>query len=451
MMRMRVATLLTLCVSSAAYAQGQPADAPPADAQPAPPQDTVLAEQIAQQLVDRAQELFDARLYLDAKQLAVEAVVKSPKGPSADRAKYIIKLVNERLNIKDDPPPTPPSETPATPSNTGPGAIPQPGDRVDMTPIDSSQLKDPEQPSVLPPPEGGNPKTAAVVHGGLYGGTIGATIGAFSYRENPAAAAVPIGLVLGAGTAFGARKLVDRLHWDAAQVRTAGSYTNWGGVVGGLFGDAVTGAGDNSPTAQGILLGASIGSTVGLGVGAAFARSHKLTRGDIALTDTLAGIGAVGGLTIGMLMQPVQPEAYAVNSIVGISGAMVIGLVAGPQTNTTPRRMLRVAGLSAAGAAAPFLLYAAIYDGNSTSDERVTGLLSSAGLVIGAYVGFRITSKMDEGVDKPDVPVDDAPIALVGRSSNGNWSVGSIGVQPLSQKLATNNRGMTFTLVGATF
>src|SRR5690606_26528065 len=115
--------------------------------------------------------------------------------------------------------------------------------------------------------------------------------------------------------------------------------------------------------------------------------------------DTLAGIGTVGGLTMGMLMQPAQPEAYAVNSIIGAAGGVIAGIVAAPNTNTTPRRMLRVAGLSAAGGAVPFLLYGAIYDSGSKADERVVGLLSSVGLVGGAYLGFRLTRGMDEGLD----------------------------------------------------
>jgi hypothetical protein len=407
----------------------------------------VLNEQIAQQLVDRAQELLDAKLWLDAKQLAVEALVKSPKGPSADRARYVIKIVNAHLDIKEDPAPTPPSEVqPTPPAQTAPD-IPQPGDRID--PFEPP--KDKEEPPPPLPPSAGDPRTPAMIHGALYGGTVGTMIGVAANSDNPAAAGIPLGVVGGVAVGYAARKLVIRAHWDEAQARTAGSYTNWGGVAGGLFGGAVTGAGNDSPTATGVLVGASIGSTVGLGIGVAFARGHKFTRGDVALSDTLAGIGAVGGLTLGMVMQPAQPEAYAVNSMVGIASGLVVGLVAGPQTNTTPRRMLRVAGLSAAGGAVPFLLYAGIYDRHSSSDERVTGLLSSAGLVIGAYIGFRITSKMDEGVDLPAAPPDDAPVALVGRSSSGNWSYGGIGVQPLSTQLATNNRGMTFNVLGATF
>ena len=148
-------TLLTLCVSGLALAQPAPQD-------PYAP-DPVMNEQIAEQLVTRAQELLDAKIYLDAKQLAVEALVKSPKGAAADRARYIIKVVNQHLNIQEDPPPTPPSQvTPTAPEG-----------KVDMTPIGSTQFdpsRDPP-PAATPvaPSDGANSDRliAATVHGGL--------------------------------------------------------------------------------------------------------------------------------------------------------------------------------------------------------------------------------------------------------------------------------------------
>jgi hypothetical protein len=93
-----------------------PAPAPAPGPQPPPPptsDDPVLAEQIAQTLVHRAQELFDARVFNDAKQLAVEALVKSPKGAAAEHAKYLIKKINAQLGIEDE----------------------KPNDKVDLTPI----------------------------------------------------------------------------------------------------------------------------------------------------------------------------------------------------------------------------------------------------------------------------------------------------------------------------
>lgn len=467
MVRMRRGvTLATLLVASTAAAQpGAPVPAPPPPAPattpapppaPAPPNagsatapqdpygaDPVLNEQIAEQLVSRAQELLDAKIYVDAKQLAVEAIVKSPKGNAADRARYIIKLVNQSLGIKDDPPPTPPSEV-------------KPGDNVDLTPITDPTA--PTVPATVPPPADTgvhDGRTAGMVHGAFYGGVLGATVGAYIGQDKPASVAVPLGIATGLGGGLLSRRIVRSLAWDEAQVRTAGSINLWGGVIGGLFADAVTGAGDSSPSGKGVLLGASIGSTVGLVAGGAMARNHKLTRGDVALVDTLAGIGTAGGLTMGMLMQPAQPEAYAVNSILGAAGGIIIGVVAGPNTNTTPRRMLRVAGLSAAGGALPFLLYAGIYDKNTDNDEQVVGFLSSAGLIAGAYLGFRLTRNLDVGLDvhegKRATSNDDAPPAVLSRSSNGAWHAGGVGFLPLSKQLSTGARGMTFTLLGGRF
>jgi hypothetical protein len=460
MVRMRTGvTLVALLAAAQAAAQpAPPAPPPPAPAPapaptPAPPSpspdtgsattpqdpygaDPVLDEQIAEALVARAQELLDAKIYVDAKQLAVEALVKSPKGNAADRARYIIKVVNQALGIKDAPPETTPEQKP------------------DLTPITDPTA--PIDPSKAPPPvqvdvgthDGRN---AGMIHAALYGGVLGATIGAYIGQDNPASVAVPVGIATGLGAGLLGRRIVRTLDWDEAQVRTAGSINFWGGAIGGLFAGAVTGEGDGPPSSKGVLLGASIGSTVGLVAGGALARNHKLTRGDVALVDTLAGIGAVGGLTMGMLMQPAQPEAYAVNSILGAAGGIVVGVLAAPKTNTTPRRMLRVAGLSAAGGAIPFLLYAGIYDESTDGDEQVVGFLSSVGLIGGAYIGFKLTRNMDAGLDVHGRKrVEDAPPAALARNSDGSWTIGGLGMQPLSRQLSSTH-GMTFSLLGGTF
>ena len=408
----------------------------PQDPYAQPAQDQQLAERVAAALVARAQELLDTRVYLDAKQLAVEALVKSPRGPSAERAHAIIHAVNLELGIPEDA------------ARPEPAKPIRPGEDVDTSPIQDPTLS--SAPVALPP-EGGLPsgKLAASVHGGLYAGLLGTTIGAFLSDDTPKGA-VPVGIAAGAAGAVVVPMVVDRLHWSEAQVRTVGSATVWGGVIGGLFGDIAKVQGT---TAREVLVAASLGSTIaGLG-GAVIARDNKLTRGDIALIDTFAGIGAVGGLTVGMLMQPVESEAYSLNAVLGIAGGVAIGYIAAPQTNTTPRRMLRVAGFAAAGGAAPFLLYAVIHTPSSTADDRVTGLLSSAGLVLGAWAGFRFTRGMDEGLDTLDGkrrPPDDAPLALIGRSSAGRWDLGGVALQPLSPQLAPQH-GLTLQLVGATF
>ena len=422
-----------------APAAAAPAPAAPATgsaATPAPPgTDPVLDEQIAEQLVSRAQELLDAKLWVDAKQLAVEALVESPKGTAAERARYIIRTVNLQLGIKDDVQPQPSLDT----------RPPEPDVKItdDTAP----------QPAPLPPPAEGithhTGSLAATVHGALYGGLLGGLIGAAVDSSHPSDGGIPGALLGGIGGALVAERFGRK--FDEAQVRTVGAGTVWGGVAGLFFAESVMGANGGDVTAPGVLLGGAIGATVGGAGGVALAYQKKLTRGDVALVDTFAGMGAVGGLTIGMLMQPAQDEAYSVNAMLGIGAGIAVGLVAAPQTNTTPRRMLRVAGLAAAGGALPFLLYAGIRSDSSTADERVTGLLSTAGLVGGAWLGFYLTRHMDEGLDVPEgeqPKKDDAPPSVVGRNSDGRWQLGGLGVMstPISPR-----HDVTLSLVGATW
>ncbi len=166
-----------------------------------------------------------------------------------------------------------------------------------------------------------------------------------------------------------------------AQVRTVGAGSVWGGVVGGLFGGTIQGANGGRVTGSGVLVGAALGSSVGLLGSIGLARDHAFTRGDVALVDTFAGIGTLGGLTLGMLMQPAEREAYSLNSALGAAaGVDRRPVVAAPQTNTTQRRMVRVAGLSLAGGALPFLLYAGIHDKarRATSASPVGSRLSAS-------------------------------------------------------------------------
>ena len=347
----------------------------PAAAQPVDPyggsgsnHDPVLDEQIAEQLVSRAQELIDAKLWVDAKQLAVEALVQSPKGNAAERARYIIKLVNQQLGITDDQP----------------QQVPSPVDQPSTAPITDQTA--PLPPTAPPQPEGGphhDGELAATVHGGFVGALLGATIGAAIDSKHPQNGAIPGGLAGGLAGALLTQRLVGH-KLSEAEVRTVGSGTIWGAIAGGFFADVVQGGNGGRATAPGIMLGGSIGMVAGGLGGVLVAKNYKLTRGDVALVDTFAGMGTLGGLTIGMLMQPAQGEAYSLNAIIGGTAGVVTGILVAPKTNTTPRRMLRVAGLSLAGGAIPFALYAAIRTSSSTADERVTGALASAGLVGGA-------------------------------------------------------------------
>jgi hypothetical protein len=436
---MRLGLVAAASLGLAGSAAAQPRDPyadPPAGSEQVAPADPVMAEQIAQSLVARAQELLEARVWLDAKQLAVEAIVRSPKGPSADHARMIVKQVNQQLGIPDEP---------------APGDIVGPHD---TPPIVPPPIEPPGVPITHDQPELGSPVVVANVHGGMYGATIGAMLGTLVSSDGgkQAGGAVAFGIGGALAGALAAPKLVDKLGWSGAQVRTAGAGSTWGGVTGAFIADI--GTGTTGTSGRQVMIGIGIGATVGAVAGGALASQNKLSRGDVALVDTFAGMGLVGGLTIGMLMQPVESEAYSLNAIVGAAGGIVVGLVAAPQTNTTPRRMLRVAAAAGLGAAIPFLLYAAIHDSSTDSDERLVGALATGGIVAGAYVGFRLTRGMDEGWDTVDgkkAKVDDAPPAAVTRSSTGSWNLGGVALQPLSRTLDDHQHGTGLTVLGGSF
>ena len=429
---MRVLVGAIVAVSLGGIARAQPGEpAPPAD-DPAPPpaDDPALAEQVAALLVQRALELAAADALPEARQLAAEALAKSPSGPAADQARALIQSIDERLGAAQAQPPvdpTPPSLTPIGPTSARP-------DRPDQ----------PEPPDA----SDGAATWAARVHAGMYAGLLGATAGALADPDAPAVGAVVVGLGGAAAGGYFLPQAIDKLGWSAAQIRTVGLGITWGGVAGGVIADLARIGGTR---ATHVLAGASIGATVGGAGGVLLARGDRYTRGDVALADTLAGIGAAGGLALGMLMQPAEREAYALNAALGAAAGLAVGLVAAPRTNTTERRMVRVAGLAAAGGAVPFLLYAGIYSRTTASDERLVGALATAGLAGGAWLGFHLTRDLDAGQDvrNPD-GIADAPPAVVARHSDGRWAAGTLAIQPLSPVLAPQP-GLAVPLVGAAF
>ncbi|HEY4179046.1 MAG TPA: hypothetical protein VGM90_19505 [Kofleriaceae bacterium] len=392
------------------------ASAQPSDPYGAPASATV-DEQVAVSLVARAQELLDQQMYYEARQLALEALQTRSDGAAGAAARVIVRAASKQLAIPD---------------------AQLPGETTVPKPVEPPPVLPPAP--VPPPPTETEPHSTRDyeerLHGALFLGTIGAMIGAEAAPDASSGAGAASIAGVGAGVigAIAAPYVFDKIGWDEAQMRTVGSTSVWGGVIGAFMADAVD---TKSTRGRDILLGAAIGEGVGALAGAGIASQQRFTVGDVALTDTLAGIGTVGGLTIGMLMQPAQGEAYSVNALLGAGIGYAVGYVAGPLSNTTPRRVARIAGGAAIGGAAPFLLYALIRDNSSTADERVTGLLSSGGLVAGAYIALRLTHGMDEGLDKLPSERADAPVALVGRSSDGHWAMGALSVQPLSRTLST--------------
>ena len=198
---MRIALAALLALTSTAIAQ-------PADTYaPAPPAggDAVLAEQVAQQLADRAQALFDAKQYADAKQLALEAIAQSNTGAAASHARYLVKLVNIQLGLRDDTPPPPPEKPLAPPPARSPMPDPTAPPAVEPMPTGLPDAALQPRPMPLPsqpPAEVERPSTpldtkriAEITHSSLYGGLFGAMIGSLFSSRHEAAGAIPVGIV----------------------------------------------------------------------------------------------------------------------------------------------------------------------------------------------------------------------------------------------------------------
>jgi hypothetical protein len=247
------------------------------------------------------------------------------------------------------------------------------------------------------------------------------------------------GAVIG-GLAGGAASywLGAKYDLSLADARTIGAGATWGAVEFGLLTDAFGGTNEKT-THDEVFVGASIGMTLGALGSIAYASNHGLSAGDVTMVDSLAGMGVVGGLTIGELMQPYASEAYSLNAAIGAAGGLVVGLWLAPDHEVSTSRMLRIDGAAAIGAGAPWLLYAAIQDSSTTGDERVFGLLSTAGLVTGAYLGWRWTRD------------DDAKPALA-KKQQDRLEIGALGVRPATTSLApTTGRGVVVDLLRGTW
>lgn len=222
-----------------------------------------------------------------------------------------------------------------------------------------------------------------------------------------------------------------------------------GGMVGGFFGDAVTADlepedGIDSETPGPIIGGFLIGALAGAGVGAAFRKNKWLTRADVVTVDSFTAMGLLGSLSFTALTNPAESEAYSVSGILGTVGGAITGLVMAKRRDISVKRMTRIDLWAAAGGLGPWLLFAAATD-KSADSAQAFGFLSTAGLIGGAWLGFRLTRKMDGPTPST---IADAPAGVVQRDSDGSWHAGTLSLRPLEPG---KGRGGTLDLVGVAF
>jgi len=225
-----------------------------------------------------------------------------------------------------------------------------------------------------------------------------------------------------------------------------------GGLAGGFIGDAATADlnndGFDEETNGPIVAGVIVGALAGAGLGAAFRSNKWMTRADLVTIDSFTAMGLIGALEFTALLDPVESEAYSQSGVFGLIGGAITGLVMAKRHDWSARRMTRVDLFAAGGAVAPWLIYAAA-NGDS-NDAQVAGFFSLAGLIGGAWLGFRTTRNMDA----PKVStIADAPGGVVQRDSDGSWHAGGVSLRPaeLPDLGPALGKGGVVDLVGAAF
>jgi hypothetical protein len=405
-----LATSVALALAAPAGALAQPTVNPYDGPAATPSADNVV---IAKALVARARQLLDAGFPEDARKLAEEALLLVGDGDVATQARGIVEAADALL--------APPAPDP------GPTIIPDPPE----PPTD-----DLDPPEVKPRVD---PDAAGRRWISVTGTTLGAALGggialaASDDSSGLVAGAAAGGAILGY---FGGRFAGEKYRFSEPRARTISSGTMLGSVVGGFVADVADVEGS---TAGEIGVGVAVGSLAGLGGGWLVSRSDTLSTGDVALMDTFALAGLLGGLTLGAGMQPAEDEAYSLNAVLGGAGGWIVGALVGPKIDASPRR----AGMMALGAlalgGAPWLVYLAVKDDETTSDEQGVGLASTAGIVAGLYLGYRLTRGLagtevgphgERSGDNSDE--DSTGTALLHRSRSGRWSVSPVLPRPVA-------------------
>jgi hypothetical protein len=229
-----------------------------------------------------------------------------------------------------------------------------------------------------------------------------------------------------------------------------------GGITGGFFADAATadtnmdGVDDESSGA--IVAGVIVGGLAGAGIGVAFRKNKWLTRADVVTVDSFAALGLIGSLEFTALIDPAVPEAYSASAVVGTLGGAITGLIMAKRHDWSARRMTRVDLFAGAGAAIPWLIFAAA-DGDS-DDAQVAGFFSLGAMIGGAWLGFRTTRKMDElSIKDSASTIADAPTGVVQRDSDGAWHAGSLSLRPAGTRELgpALGKGGVVDLVGVAF
>lgn len=378
---------------------------PYASAPVAPPPADDMSAAVAVALLERARALAASGELAGARLLAAEAAAQDPSGPTGAAARALADELARKLA------PLPPPPVEAAPVEAAPPVVAPP---VVL-----------DQP--LPPPPRAAGRTVLGVYGALGGAAVGAGLAGDRSDGQVAGFALGGAAVGGLAGYYVAR----RQGWTATRAHLIGAGVVWGAAAGGAFADVVTGV--EGTTSAEVAAGTGLGALGGALAGVALSADPRLTAGDAALIDSLSAWGLVAGLTTGVAINPPEGEAFSLNATLGIAVGHLVGHVAARRVEVSGRRLARVNALALAGAGVPMLLWQATRNNTDTEADpgQAWGLLATAGLVGGAYLGFRWTRGMDRRAETTARLDPAAPPALWQRSADGAWSLGGLAVTPV--------------------
>jgi hypothetical protein len=385
-----------------------------------------LDDEVARALYERGKTLHDGGDDLNAKQLFIESLERSARGPSAGDALGMLRIANQRLGIAnlDDGNPAVASTDPLDPYGTG-----GPGDDL-LDPYGGDPALDPYAGRRDEVDEARTARRRITMWSAGFGALLGLAIAGPQNDAGETRGAAFLAALAGGGIGAGAAwYAVRKRRLTLGQGQAVISAGTWGAYTIALFGDAVTGV-DTTTSNEGFKATA-IGGALGLAGGALYASRVDPSEDEVAVVNSFGLYGTTAGLMVGVAMAPPETEAYSINGFIGAGAGLVLGHYLSKRLDVSRRRMLRVDLGALAGLAATWaVFYPLVADDQSDNDEQAAGLISIAAMAGGGYIGWRLT----RGMDAPDKLVvgQDVPVAgLINRRSDGTWSVGSVVPRPM--------------------
>lgn len=459
--------LLAVAPVPAAAQPEEPAASPQAGAQTDSPQ-VIIDQAVARALFERARELFDQGDPGNAKMLLTESLERSPRGPQAQEALPLLRQCNVQLGIADRNHGVPPAlrGTEGLVDPYGGGGIEtlDPYAEPDSATLDPYGTAAGETGGGMLGDIGGADAARAgapvpsaydlargqrilMLYGGLYGFTAGMGVTGANGEG-----AVVTGL-LGAGTGMaGAYFLARNRDITTARASIIAWSGIWAGTATGLLTDLVTGI-DTTDTGD-VFAGMALGGLVGTGAGWWLAHETDPSAGDVALVNSLGLYGTTGSLLVGVGLDPPESEAYSLNALLGAALGLGVGMYVAPRVEVSRRRMLWVDLGAAAGALVPWIvLYPMIEGQDGSGGVQAAGWLSTLGLFGGAYMAWRWTDGMDEEPSDISRKQIAAVPALLQRTEDGRWSLGTPALRPASMPALSpvSGQGLALDILGGHF